>query len=57
MSTLRDEITKAPVGIKCDYPHCQTLAPPAAEIQAANGLINMGWRCTGGTHYCPVHAT
>lgn len=55
MSVVRDEITREYVGIKCDTPHCQTLAPPPADIQAGNGLINMGWRCSGGKHYCPVH--
>jgi hypothetical protein len=38
--------------IVCD--RCDAEAPPASEIIAAHGLVNMGWRCGGGTHICPV---
>ncbi|API59613.1 hypothetical protein BSL82_10040 [Tardibacter chloracetimidivorans] len=35
----------------CDA--CGRGSPPAAEIIAGHGLNNMGWRCSGGTHFCP----
>jgi len=43
--------TDGDVRITCDK--CGKPAPPAAEIMAAHGLNRMGWRCMGGTHYCP----
>lgn len=42
--------------IQCDAPDCNVISPPAAEIMAGHGLINMGWHCSGGIHYCPRHA-
>lgn len=41
--------------IKCDAPGCDVISPPASEIMAGHGLMNMGWHCSGGTHYCPKH--
>lgn len=52
---LRDD-KKEYLGIGCDAPGCSVKAPPAAEIMAGHGLNNMGWRCSGGTHFCPEHA-
>lgn len=43
------------VGIRCDTGKCKTMAPPASEILKGHGLINMGWHCSGGIHYCPDH--
>lgn len=50
----RDEETKEYIGIQCD--RCETLAPPAKTILEGQGLNNMGWRCSGGSHLCPEHA-
>lgn len=52
---IRDEITKAYLGIKCDADMCEAMAPQSKEILAGHGLNNMGWRCSGGTHFCPAH--
>lgn len=53
---IRDEITKTYLGIRCDAHKCETIAPDGKAILAGHGLNNMGWRCTGGTHFCPAHA-
>ena len=37
--------------IQCDG--CDTISPPPAELLAGHGLVNMGWDCRGGAHYCP----
>jgi hypothetical protein len=42
--------------IQCDEEGCKTTSPPAAEILRGHGLVNMGWSCAGGKHYCPTHA-
>ena len=47
----RDEKTREYLGIACDI--CSASAPPAKEIMAAHGLVQMGWYCKGGTHICP----
>lgn len=52
---IRDDKTGDYVGIQCSNTHCETMAPPAAEIILAHGLIRMGWYCSGGTHLCPLH--
>lgn len=51
---VRDQATDEYLGIKCD--ECETLAPPAEQIDMAHGLIGMGWHCSGGAHRCPEHA-
>jgi hypothetical protein len=38
--------------IQCDT--CETPSPPTAEILAGGGLVQMGWHCSGGSHYCPT---
>ncbi len=48
---VRDEISKAYLGIKCDL--CPVVAPPTEEIMRGHGLVNMGWKCSGGSHICP----
>lgn len=53
---LRDKITNEYLGIKCDIDVCEAMAPPAKEIMEGHGLNNMGWKCFGGSHICPVHA-
>lgn len=52
MRNERDEY----IGIRCDTDKCKTVAPPAKEILAGHGLINMGWHCSGGIHHCPLHS-
>jgi len=52
----RDQKTGEYGGIRCDEPGCEVKAPPSKEILAAHGLNRMGWRCSGGTHFCPEHA-
>lgn len=42
--------------IGCEVEGCPAEAPPAAELIAGHGLVNMGWRCSGGKHFCPEHA-
>lgn len=49
----RDDSTGDYLGIACDG--CGVMAPPAADILAGHGLVNMGWHCAGGTHICPKH--
>lgn len=39
------------VEINCDL--CQREAPPATEILAGGGLVNMGWWCSSGENICP----
>lgn len=39
------------IGIGCDG--CTVKAPAQREIMKGHGLNNMGWRCYGGTHFCP----
>lgn len=41
------------VEVRCDS--CGMKAPPAAEIRKGHGLVNMGWACSGGRHFCPEH--
>lgn len=53
---VRDEVTGEYRGIRCGHDECDVMAPPAAEILAGHGLVNMGWECHGGTHICPAHA-
>ena len=53
---IKDKITGSYQGIKCDASGCTTKAPPSEEILKGHGLNNMGWRCVGGTHFCPDHA-
>lgn len=50
---VRDERTNEFVGIACDV--CKEPAPSAVEIQRGHGLVNMGWKCSGGAHICPRH--
>ena len=53
----RTEVDGKPwLTITCDADGCDTVAPPADQILAGHGLNNMGWRCSGGTHFCPAHA-
>lgn len=52
---VRDPMTDEYLGIGCDHDGCETMSPPADEILAGHGLVNMGWLCSGGTHYCPEH--
>lgn len=49
----RDEKGENPQ-IHCDV--CDLPAPPADEIMKGHGLNRMGWKCSGGSHLCPVHA-
>lgn len=42
-------------GIRCDHKDCRVMAPSSDEIRNGRGLINMGWQCRGGAHYCPDH--
>lgn len=51
---VKDEITADYIGIQCDA--CETMAPDVKAIQEGHGLNNMGWYCSGGTHFCPDHA-
>lgn len=53
---VRDPKTGEYAGIQCSHEGCPTMAPPAEEILRGHGLVNMGWLCSGGTHYCPEHA-
>lgn len=53
---VRDKDNKDYLGIGCDAPGCEVMAPPAAEILKGHGLVNMGWECHGGVHFCPTHA-
>lgn len=52
---VRDEQTREYQHIKCDAKGCEVISPPAAEVLAGHGLVNMGWHCSGGTHFCPKH--
>lgn len=54
---IKNKETGAYSGIQCDAKGCETKAPSAKEIMQGHGLNNMGWRCSGGTHFCPDHAT
>lgn len=38
--------------IGCDAEHCEARSP---EGLIPGGLIGLGWYCSGGTHFCPVH--
>jgi hypothetical protein len=47
---------------KCDAAGCEELAPAPGVYLAGQppgtawpGWVNLGWRCTGGTHLCPKH--
>jgi hypothetical protein len=42
--------------IVCDEPGCDVRSPPAKDVLEGHGLVNMGWHCSGGTHFCPAHA-
>lgn len=42
--------------ILCDAEGCEVKSPPAAEVIEGGGLVNMGWECHGGTHFCPTHS-
>lgn len=53
---VRDPITDEYLGMRCNHEGCETMAPPAGEILAGHGLVNMGWECHGGVHICPAHA-
>jgi hypothetical protein len=53
---IRNPDTEAVIAIQCDHAGCKTLAPDASVTLKAGGLIKMGWRCSGGTHYCQEHA-
>lgn len=59
MSAVFDENTEPRqyLHIRCDEPDCTTISPPAKEVLKGHGLVNMGWHCSGGKHFCPAHAT
>ncbi len=55
MSITRDPVTQENMGIQCDSPGCMIMAPDNSTLMKHMGLVNMGWQCTGGRHWCPDH--
>lgn len=56
IAMIKREANGKYLGIQCDDPDCEIMAPSSKEILAGFGLNNMGWHCVGGTHLCPLHA-
>ena len=43
--------------IVCDAQGCETIAPSDIPLLIKhNGLQGLGWKCTGGKHFCPEHS-
>lgn len=55
MSALYNPDTRILIGVACDAPDCEIVAPEQSIIMKHHGLINLGWYCKGGTHLCPDH--
>lgn len=50
MVAVRDDENNV-TGIECD--RCGKPAPNTLKELMPNGLIGLGWKCSGGRHICP----